>query len=42
MIEVLNNSYKYYWKKLRSEKDIEISEDDLENMIHEIREKRSA
>ncbi len=41
-LSVLINSHKYYWKKLKSEKDIEISEDDLDKMIHEIRKKRSA
>jgi len=28
--------------KLKSEKDVEISEEDLDKMVHEIREKRSA
>ncbi len=41
-LSVLINSHKYYWKKLKSEKDIEISENDLDKMIHEIRKKRSA
>ncbi|MBU4075299.1 MAG: hypothetical protein KKI06_01050 [Euryarchaeota archaeon] len=39
---VLINSHKYYWKKLKSEKDVKVSEDDLDKMIHEIRKKRSA
>ncbi len=30
----------YYWKKLKSEKSIEVSEDDLDQLIHEIREER--
>ncbi|MBU4373054.1 MAG: hypothetical protein KKD69_06695 [Euryarchaeota archaeon] len=41
-LSVLINSHKYYWKKLKSEKDVEISEEDMDKMIHEIREKRSA
>lgn len=41
-LSVLINSHKYYWKKLKSEKDVDISEDDLDKMIHEIRKKRSA
>jgi len=41
-LSVLINSHKYYWKKLKSEKDVEISEVYLDKMIHEIREKRSA
>jgi len=36
---MLTAPHKYYWKKLKSEIDVEISEDELETMIHEIREK---
>lgn len=32
----------YYWKKLKSEKSIEISEDELDRLIHEIRDERNS
>ncbi len=41
-LSVLISSHKYYWMKLKSEKDVEISEEDLDKMIHKIREKRTA
>ncbi len=39
-LSVLIVPHKYYWKKLKSEEDVEISEEELDKMIHEIREKR--
>ena len=40
-LSVLINSHKYYWKKPKSEKDVEILGDDLDRMI-QVRKKRSA
>lgn len=36
---VLTASHRYYWERLKSESDVDVSEDELEALIHEIREK---
>jgi Arc/MetJ-type ribon-helix-helix transcriptional regulator len=39
-LSVLIAPYRYYWNKLKYLEDVEISEEELDEMIHEIREKR--
>lgn len=39
-LSVLITPHKYYWNKLKSMDDVEISEDELNELIHEVREKR--
>jgi len=39
-LSVFISPHKYYWNKLKSLEDVEISEDELDELIHEVREKR--
>lgn len=41
-LSVLIAPYRYYWNKLKSLEDVEISEEELDKMIHEIHDKRAA
>jgi len=36
-LETLVQPHRYYWNKLTAERDIEVTEDELDRLIHEIR-----
>jgi Arc/MetJ-type ribon-helix-helix transcriptional regulator len=36
-LATLVQPHKYYWNKLTAERDIEVTEDELDQLIHEIR-----